>query len=271
MWGPDFNTPWHPFQPGLNSEIPTLMGLGSTTSVVALIGDRQAGPRGRFGVVGIAGQVSEIKSDNSFSELQRAFDEPRRGLRVIAMGYEMGHPLVALQPQAPPLGHPKGLVIDLCGAVVFDHKTRLARVVGHERAACDRLKKNLQIGMATAPAAGTAILDPTIPDEEHSRRIQVTQDHIAAGDIYQANIARRLTVSGDINPLGLLSTAVSVHLATVLPNFFILEYQGDQAASDPNLMDNARRPVDGYFPIPTRPGLGIELDLDAVANSPPSP
>ena len=29
------------------------------------------------------------------------------------------------------------------------------------------------------------------------------------------------------------------------------------------------KPVDGYFQLPTRPGLGMELNLDAIKNNPP--
>ncbi len=71
------------------------------------------------------------------------------------------------------------------------------------------------------------------------------------------------------NPLGLLSTAVSVHFAAATPNFVILEYQGDHSSAKARFVDDPWKPVDGYMPLPTRPGLGMELDLDAIAKSPP--
>ena len=73
------------------------------------------------------------------------------------------------------------------------------------------------------------------------------------------------------NPLGLLSTAVSVHLAACTPNFLILEYHGDHAKPKAQFVDDPWKPVDGYFALPTRPGLGMELDLDAIARHPPKP
>jgi galactonate dehydratase len=71
------------------------------------------------------------------------------------------------------------------------------------------------------------------------------------------------------NPLGLLSTAVCVHLAACTPNFIILEYQGDHAQPKAMFVDDPWQPVDGYFDIPTRPGLGMELDIDAIQSHPP--
>jgi len=71
------------------------------------------------------------------------------------------------------------------------------------------------------------------------------------------------------NPLGLLSTAVSVHLAACTPNFIILEYQGDHTQPKARFVDDAWQPIDGYFAIPTRPGLGMELDIDAIQCHPP--
>ena len=71
------------------------------------------------------------------------------------------------------------------------------------------------------------------------------------------------------NPLGLLSTAVSVHLAATTPNFVILEYHGDHARTKARFVDDPWRPKDGYMPLPTRPGLGMELDVDAISKSPP--
>ena len=73
------------------------------------------------------------------------------------------------------------------------------------------------------------------------------------------------------NPLGLLSTAVSVHFAACIPNFLILEYHGDHAKPKAQFIDDHEpwKPVDGYFQLPTRPGLGMELNLDAIKNNPP--
>lgn len=73
------------------------------------------------------------------------------------------------------------------------------------------------------------------------------------------------------NPLGLLSTALSVHLAACIPNFAILEYHGDHKKPKARFIDDHGpwTPVEGYFQLPTRPGLGMELNVEAIESSPP--
>ena len=109
----------------------------------------------------------------------------------------------------------------------------------------------------------------------------------AAADIVQPDLcvcgglleARKIAAAAEAhyvtvaphNPLGLLSTAACVHLAACTPNFIILEYHGDHARPKSAFVDDPWRPVEGYFPLPTRPGLGMELDLAAIAAHPPRP
>ena len=71
------------------------------------------------------------------------------------------------------------------------------------------------------------------------------------------------------NPLGLLSTATAVHLAASIPNFTILEWGSDHKRKKAEFVDEAWSPVDGYFELPTKPGIGMELDLDAISKNPP--
>jgi galactonate dehydratase len=74
------------------------------------------------------------------------------------------------------------------------------------------------------------------------------------------------------NPLGPVATAVCVHFAASTPNFVILEY-ADPGTSGP-LREMVLQPMklkDGYLEIPDAPGLGIELDLNAIRKYPPKP
>ena len=72
------------------------------------------------------------------------------------------------------------------------------------------------------------------------------------------------------NPLGLLSTAVCTHFAASTPNFVILEYHGDHARPEKaKFVDDPWKPVNGWMPLPTRPGLGMELNIEAIESSPP--
>jgi galactonate dehydratase len=73
------------------------------------------------------------------------------------------------------------------------------------------------------------------------------------------------------NVCGPVGTAANVHFAIATPNHLILEHFNDFA--DPwvnDLVDVAPAidPVDGCFPLPTGPGLGLRLDHDACAEHP---
>lgn len=70
------------------------------------------------------------------------------------------------------------------------------------------------------------------------------------------------------NPLGPVATAVSVHLAACTPNFLILEYLPDDAPGRRALVDEPMRLVDGHLALPTGPGLGIDLNVDAFDQYP---
>jgi galactonate dehydratase len=65
------------------------------------------------------------------------------------------------------------------------------------------------------------------------------------------------------NPVGPVATAVNVQLAACTPNFLILEYLPDDNPGRRNLVDEPMKLVDGHLEIPTRPGLGIDLNVDA--------
>jgi galactonate dehydratase len=70
------------------------------------------------------------------------------------------------------------------------------------------------------------------------------------------------------NPMGPVATAVNVHLVASIPNFLILEYHPDDAPPRRDLIDEPMKLRDGYLELPTRPGLGIELNEDAFPRYP---
>lgn len=68
---------------------------------------------------------------------------------------------------------------------------------------------------------------------------------------------------------GPISTAANVHLAATTVNFKIQEHFNDFA--DPFVKDcepGLPEVVDGYFPLPDAPGLGVSLNLDLLAQHP---
>ena len=69
------------------------------------------------------------------------------------------------------------------------------------------------------------------------------------------------------SPNGPVATAASIQVAAAIQNFDILEFAQTNYLC-PDVYDIDLKPVDGYFKIPTKPGLGIELDEEAFAKYP---
>ena len=72
------------------------------------------------------------------------------------------------------------------------------------------------------------------------------------------------------NPLGLFSTAAGVHHAASINNFAILEWHGDHKKKKSEFVNESWIPVDGYFELPTAPGLGMTLNHEVIAANPPA-
>jgi galactonate dehydratase len=61
-----------------------------------------------------------------------------------------------------------------------------------------------------------------------------------------------------------VATAVNVHFAASTPNFVILEYHPDDDPARRELVDEPMKLVDGFLELPERPGLGLELNEEAL-------
>lgn len=70
------------------------------------------------------------------------------------------------------------------------------------------------------------------------------------------------------NPCGPIATAVNVHFAASTSNFLILEYHADDESPRRDIVDEPMKLVDGYLELPTKPGLGIDLNEDALGDYP---
>ena len=73
------------------------------------------------------------------------------------------------------------------------------------------------------------------------------------------------------NPMGPVATAVNVHLAASIPNFLILEYIPDDRPPRSELVKEPLKVKDGYIEVPTKPGLGIELNEEVFEKYPFQP
>ena len=85
----------------------------------------------------------------------------------------------------------------------------------------------------------------------------ITEVRLIAGmaEAYYAAIAPH-------NPLGPISLAAGIQLAASIPNFLCQE----QVSLGDGYLRNPFKVENGYIPLPTGPGLGIELDEEAMAD-----
>lgn len=70
------------------------------------------------------------------------------------------------------------------------------------------------------------------------------------------------------NPNGPVATAASMHVSAATQHFDILEFAAPSLYARQDLYNVTFKPVDGYFALPEGPGLGIELDEEALARYP---
>ena len=106
------------------------------------------------------------------------------------------------------------------------------------------------------------LVDLIQPDVCHCGGIKELLRIAALAETYNVAVAPH-------NPNGPVATAASAHVAAVLPSFTILEYALSPTRDECQAGD-VFRAVNGRIELPTKPGLGIELDeayLDAHAAS----
>jgi len=101
------------------------------------------------------------------------------------------------------------------------------------------------------------------PDVCHDGGILETLKIAAMAETYYVRVAPH-------NPNGPVATAASLQLAACLPGFTILEYAENQPWRD-QIMVHPLEIVGGYVALPEAPGLGIELNEEAIAALPYEP
>jgi galactonate dehydratase len=111
-----------------------------------------------------------------------------------------------------------------------------------------------------APLLEQRLVDVIQPDLCHAGGITECKKIAALAEAYYVQVAPH-------NPQGPLSTAAAAHLAMAIPNFLILEYVRQEPYRD-QAMQEAWVIEEGHLLVPDRPGLGVELDEDALLASP---
>ena len=100
------------------------------------------------------------------------------------------------------------------------------------------------------------------PDIGHLGGILETRKLAAAAETHYVLVAPH-------NVGGAVLTAANLHLAACTPNFKIQEHFNDFADEEvKHAAPGLPEVVDGHFALPAAPGLGVELDLDFVAEHP---
>ena len=64
---------------------------------------------------------------------------------------------------------------------------------------------------------------------------------------------------------GIVSIAASIHYSAAIPNFFIMEHNRNAYPLRGRIASGQPEVVAGEFPLPNRPGLGIEVNDEALA------
>ncbi|MFN2538179.1 MAG: mandelate racemase/muconate lactonizing enzyme family protein, partial [Mycobacteriales bacterium] len=102
------------------------------------------------------------------------------------------------------------------------------------------------------------------PDLGHIGGILETRKLAATAETHDVLVAPH-------NVAGQVLTAANLHVAACTPNFKIQEYFNDFADEHVKQAVTGLPPVvDGLFELPTGAGLGVELDVDFVAEHPPT-
>jgi galactonate dehydratase len=101
------------------------------------------------------------------------------------------------------------------------------------------------------------------PDISHFGGLTNTRRLAAWADVYNVLLAPH-------NVGGPVSTAAALHVAACTPNFMIQEHFNDFADSwVKQAAPGVPEVIDGYFSLPTAPGLGVELNEAIFSEHPP--
>jgi galactonate dehydratase len=101
------------------------------------------------------------------------------------------------------------------------------------------------------------------PDLAHCGGISEGRRIAALAELHQTGFAPH-------NPMSPVNTAASAHLAMATPNFVALEYLTDDVPWAQGLFAQGLDAREGRIYLSDRPGLGLELDLEACRAHPPA-
>lgn len=97
------------------------------------------------------------------------------------------------------------------------------------------------------------------PDLMHAAGITEVRKIANMADTYYIPVAPH-------NPGGPLCMLAAMHLAAAVPNFYILEQMEEERELRDQICTHPVKFADGYFELPTGPGLGTDINLDVLKN-----
>jgi galactonate dehydratase len=111
-----------------------------------------------------------------------------------------------------------------------------------------------------APLLERRLVDIIQPDLCHAGGITECKKIAALAETCYVQVAPH-------SPQGPVSTAASAHLGMAIPNFLILEFVRSAPFRD-RILKEPWAVKEGHLVVPDRPGLGVDLDEEALAASP---
>lgn len=138
-----------------------------------------------------------------------------------------------------------------------EYKLLRANSYGNRLAAGERLFNRFD----ARPWIENQLIDYFQPDICHCGGITEIRRMAACAEVYHIQFAPH-------NPNGPISTAASIQVAASTQNFAILEFCGQPVYARQDVFNMNLIPKNGYFDIPTAPGLGIEIDESKLSKYP---
>jgi galactonate dehydratase len=102
------------------------------------------------------------------------------------------------------------------------------------------------------------------PDVCHVGGITAMKKIAAIAESHQVPLAPH-------NPLGPIATIVNQHIGFSTPNFLVQEVMRADVPWRDEVVSGQLPIIDGHVALPTRPGLGIDVDETAIAKHPYRP
>ena len=104
------------------------------------------------------------------------------------------------------------------------------------------------------------LVDVIQPDICHCGGISEMRRIASLAELYNIQVAPH-------NPKGPIATAANLHVCAAIPNFLILEHVHPTPLFQEILTETFQM-KSGYYDLPSKPGLGIDLDEDIIAANP---